>query len=122
MFKKISMVLIPLLYIGAGINHFIYPNSYYKIIPAYLPYPVFVNLFSGTAEIILGTLFIFSKTKTIAVYGIIALLIAFIPTHILMIQNGFCLRNGFCLPVWALWFRLFPLQFLLMAWVWKCRK
>jgi uncharacterized membrane protein len=122
MFKKISFILLPLFYIGAGINHFWHPVNYYKIIPDYLPNPVFVNLFSGALEIILGVLFLFAATRKIAVYGIIALLIAFIPAHIVMIQNGFCLSNGFCLPVWALWFRLFPLQFLLMWWVWKCLK
>jgi uncharacterized membrane protein len=122
MFKKISIVLIPLFYIGAGINHFLYPDGYYKIIPHYLPYTVFINLLSGTVEIILGLLFLFSKTKTIAAYGIIAMLFAFIPAHIIMIQNGFCIFNSYCLPVWVLWLRLFPLQFLLMLWVFKCRK
>ena len=122
MFKKISFILIPVFYIAAGINHFRSPDSYYKIIPEYLPYPVFINLFSGIAEIVLGLFFIFSKTRTIAAYGIIALLVAFIPAHIVMIQNGFCLSSGYCLPAWATWVRLFPLQFLLMIWVWKYRK
>ena len=122
MFKKISLIVIPVFYIVAGINHFLHPESYYKIIPAYLPWPQFINLFSGAAEIILGSVFIFPKTRLLATYGIIALLIAFIPAHIVMIQNGFCLSNGYCLPQWATWIRLFPLQFLLMLWVWKCRK
>ncbi|NOT92204.1 DoxX family protein [Ferruginibacter sp.] len=122
MFKKISYILIPVFYIAAGINHFRNPDSYYKIIPDYLPDPTSINLFSGAAEIILGLLFLFSKTRTIAAYGVIALLVAFIPAHIVMIQKGFCLNNGYCLPEWATWIRLFPLQFLLMLWVWKCRK
>lgn len=122
MFKKISFVLIPVFYIAAGINHFRSPDSYYKIIPEYLPCPVFINLFSGAAEIILGILFLFAKTRKLAAIGIIALLIAFIPAHIVMIQNGFCLSSGYCLPAWATWVRLFPLQFLLMIWVWKYRK
>ena len=122
MFKKISFILIPVFYIAAGINHFHSPDSYYNIIPGYLPYPVFINLFSGAAEIILGILFLFAKTRKFAAIGIITLLMAFIPAHIVMIQNGFCLSNGYCLPAWATWVRLFPLQFLLMLWVWKCRK
>jgi len=122
MFKKINHIIIPIFYIGAGINHFWHPQGYYKIIPYYLPYHVFINQFSGAAEIILGVLFLFSKTRTLAAYGIIVMLIAFIPAHIVMIQNGFCLINGYCLPLWALWVRLFPLQFLLMWWAWSCRK
>lgn len=122
MFKKISLVVIPLFYIGAGINHFLHPGNYYTIIPGYLPNASFINIFSGLTEILLGTLFIFSKTRTFAAYGIIVLLVAFIPAHVVMIQNGFCLSTGYCLPAWATWVRLFPLQFLLMYWVWVCRK
>ena len=121
MFKKISFILIPVFYIAAGINHFRSPDSYYKIIPEYLPYPVFINLFSGIAEIVLGLFFIFSKTRTIAAYGIIALLVAFIPAHIVMIQNGFCLSNGHSLPPGAPWQSLFPVQLLLILWAWTSR-
>lgn len=122
MFKKVSFILLPAFYIVAGSNHFIYPEGYYKIIPGYLPNPVFINLFAGTAEIILGIFFLFSKTRRLAAIGIIIMLIAFIPAHIVMIQKGFCLSNGYCLPVWATWVRLFPLQFLLMLWAWAYRK
>jgi len=122
MFKKISYILIPVFYIGAGINHFWHPGGYYKIIPDYLSSPILINIFAGAAEIIVGSLFLFTKTRMAAAYGIIAMLIAFIPAHIVMIQNGFCLSNGYCLPAWATWIRLFPLQFLLMLWAWKCRK
>jgi uncharacterized membrane protein len=122
MFKKTSYVLVPVFYIGAGLNHFWHPAGYYKIIPAYLPYPIFINVSAGGVEIILGFLFLFSRTRTLAAYGIIAMLTAFIPAHIVMIQNGFCLSNGYCLPDWAIWIRLFPLQFLLMLWAWRCRK
>lgn len=122
MFKKISFILIPVFYIGAGINHFLHPDNYYAIIPGYLPNHVLINQLAGAAEIILGVLFLFTRTRQLAAIGIIAMLVAFIPAHIVMIQNGFCLSNGYCLPQWALWARLFPLQFLLMLWAWKCRK
>ena len=79
-------------------------------------------LLNGAAEIILGILLISSQTRKFAAYGIIALLITFIPAHIWMIQNGWCTGTGFCFPVWATWVRLFPLQFLLMAWAWWHRK
>jgi len=122
MFKKISLVAIPLLYIGAGINHFWHPQGYYTIIPDYLPNPVVINVLAGLAEIVLGLLFILRLTRTVAAYGIIAMLLAFIPAHVVMIQNGFCLINGYCLPQWAIWIRLFPLQLLLMYWVWRYRR
>jgi uncharacterized membrane protein len=122
MFKKISLIVIPLFYIGAGINHFLHPDNYYTIIPGYLPNHALINILSGLAEIILGSLFIFSKPRRWAAYGIVVMLVAFIPAHVVMIQNGFCLSNGYCLPAWATWLRLFPLQFVLMYWAWVYRK
>lgn len=120
--KRISLTVMTLFYFLAGINHFLTPGSYYKLIPGYLPYPVAINIISGGMEIVFALLLIFSLTRKIAVYGIIALLILFIPAHIVIIQNGFCLSNGYCLPVWATWLRLFPLQFILMWWAWQNRK
>ena len=122
MIKRISLVIMIIFYIGAGVNHFWHPSPYYALIPPYLPWPHLINLLSGTAEITLGVLLIFSQTRKFAAYGIIALLIAFIPAHIWMIQNGWCTGTGFCLPEWATWVRLFPLQFLLMTWAWWYRK
>jgi uncharacterized membrane protein len=119
MAKRISLIVMTVFYLVAGINHFIKPESYYKLIPGYLPYPVAINIISGVFEIIFALLLIFPSTRKMAVYGIIALLIAFIPAHIVMIQNGFCLGSGYCLPAWATWFRLFPLQFILMWWAWS---
>ncbi len=109
-------------YIVAGINHFRNPENYYVIIPSYLPNPVLINIISGIAEIVLGILLIFPKTRKLAAYGIIILLVAFIPAHICMIQKGWCMGSGYCLPAWATWVRLFPLQFLLMWWAWSNRK
>lgn len=120
--KKIGLVIMTAFYILAGINHFRNPAVYYTIIPSYLPNPVLINIVSGIAEILLGLLLIFPKTRKWGAYGIILLLIAFIPAHICMIQNGWCMSNGFCLPAWATWIRLFPLQFLLIWWAWTNRK
>ena len=122
MIKRISLVVMIVFYIGAGVNHFWQPGPYYALIPPYLPWHHVINMISGSAEIILGLLLIFSKTRKIAADGIIVMLIAFIPAHIWMIQNGWCTGSGFCLPAWATWVRLFPLQFLLMGWAWWHRK
>lgn len=122
MLKKISLILLIILYAGAGINHFIHPDGYLAIIPPYLPNHLFINVASGTIEIILGSLLIFSKMRKTAVYGIIVLLALFIPAHIYMIQKGGCMSATICWPLWLAWVRLFPLQFLLMWWAWWHRK
>lgn len=120
--KTIGSILICLLYVSAGINHLIHPDAYYAIIPPYLPFHYLINITSGITEIILGSLILFSKTKTVAAYGIIVLLILFIPAHVYMIQKGGCMSEKICIPLWAAWLRLFPLQFILMLWAWWHRK
>ena len=109
-------------YIVAGINHFWHPDSYYALIPPYLPDAFVINIVSGIAEIAFGLLLIFQRTRKTAAYGIILMLIAFIPAHIFMIQKGGCMSVSFCLPAWVAWVRLFPLQFLLIWWAWSNRK
>ena len=122
MIKRISLAGMILFYIGAGINHFWHPNPYYALIPLYLPQPVIINTVSGATEILLGLLLIFSRTRKFAAYGIMVLLLLFIPAHIRMIQEGWCTGTGFCLTGWATWLRLFPGQFILIAWAWWHRK
>lgn len=110
------------LYIGAGINHFIHPQSYFPIIPDYLPLPGVINILAGIAELLLGVLLAFPVTRKMAAYGIIVLLILFIPAHIYMIQKGGRMSETINWPVWAVWVRLFPVQFVLMWWAWWHRK
>ncbi len=121
MFKKISLLLLILLYVGAGINHFWHPEFYYPIIPPYLPNPYLINIAAGISEISLGILLIFSNTRTFAVYMIIAMLIAFIPVHVYMIQKGGCMNEIVCIPLWKAWLRIF-LQPVLILWAWWHRR
>ena len=120
--KRASLIIMIVFYIVAGINHFRNPAAYYRIIPGYLPNPYLINMVSGVTEMILSILLIFPLTRKIAAYAIIIMLVAFIPAHIEMIQKGWCMNPGYCLPAWATWVRLFPLQFLLMWWAWSNRK
>lgn len=122
MLKKISIYLMAILYVAAGINHFVHPQSYLAIIPGYLPWPAAINFVSGVFELALGIMIFFAATRKVAATGIIILLILFIPAHIYMIQKGGQMSNTLTWPVWAVWLRLFPLQFLLMAWAWYNRK
>jgi uncharacterized membrane protein len=120
--KRFSLVLMIVLYITAGVNHFIHPEVYYSIIPPYFPFPRFINIVSGVSEIILGVLLIFLSTRKAAAYGIVILLTLFVPAHIFMIQKGGCMSESLCVPEWVTWVRLFPLQLMLMGWAWWHRK
>jgi uncharacterized membrane protein len=113
---KISLWIQALLYLGAGINHFLNPSFYLVIIPSYLPFKTGINLISGICEIILGiALMVLPKYRKIIVVLIILFLLAILPAHIYHLTEGGCLSNGFCIPIWACWARIF-LQFLLMGW------
>jgi uncharacterized membrane protein len=122
MLKKISFVLLIILYAAAGINHFVHKGFYYPIIPPYFPNPVLINIAAGVIEIVAAVLLIFPATRKLASYLIIAMLIGFIPAHIYMIQMHGCMSEQMCIPEWAAWLRLFPLQFILMWWAWGHRK
>ncbi len=123
MLKKISLVIMIIFYIGAGINHFWHPAGYYSIIPPYLPDHYLINILAGIAEIGGGLLLIFPATRKFAAYGIIAMLIAFLPAHIYMIQEGGCMgpKPALCAPLWLAWLRL-PVQAVLIWWAWVLRR
>lgn len=109
--KKFFLGLMAVLYVGAGVNHFLNPDFYVKMIPPFLPAPETLNYISGGAEVVLG-LFLFSKiTRQVAALGIILLLIAVFPANIYMAMNP----ELFGKPQWAFLIRL-PLQLVLIAW------
>jgi uncharacterized membrane protein len=118
--KRILFFLMVVFYLAAGINHFRNPDAYYKIIPPYLPGHNLINIAAGVAEILFALLLLIPVTKKLACYGIILMLLAFVPTHIYML--GGCWEiNGACMPQWILWVRLIVLQPLLIYWAWKMK-
>lgn len=105
----------------AGMNHFLNPEFYYPLIPSYQPFPKVINLVSGVLEIVLGALLVVPKWRTLAVYGIIILLLLFIPSHVYFIQIDACVPNGLCTPLWVAWVRLILIHPLLLLWAWKTK-
>jgi uncharacterized membrane protein len=121
--KKMMLFLLIGFYLFAGINHFINPNFYKPLLPLYLrDWSIAINYISGIAEITLGLLMLFSSTRKLAVYGIIAMLIAFIPAHIYIIQQGTFSLGSFEMTPMIGWVRLLIIHPLLMYWAWSCRR
>src|ERR1700761_1763578 len=114
--KKISLFILIIGYIAAGINHFRIPAFYTGIIPGYLPYHPLLNYAAGTCEIVFGLLLIFPKTRQLAAWGIVLMLIAFLPVHIGMLGGHTKAGATVVTPVLA-WVRLF-FQPVLIVWAW----
>lgn len=116
--KKVGLIILVIFYLVAGFNHFYNPNSYYHIIPHYLPYPVVINILAGCFEILFGLLLIWSKTRSYAAWGIILMLIAFLPVHISMIGDAPLKLGNLTVTPFIAWVRLVILQPLLILWAW----
>lgn len=101
-----------IVFVLAGLNHFRIPKFYQKIVPNYIPEKRMMVLISGILEIILGILLLIPNTQSLAAWGIILMMIAFLPVHIFMLQDK---RESMKLPKWALIFRLI-LQFGIIYW------
>lgn len=110
--KPVLLWLQGILYVAAGVNHFVRPAFYVKIMPPYLPWHLELVYLSGAAEIVLGVLLLIPKFRSLAAWGLIALLVAVFPANIHMAMHNELYPE--IAPV-LLWMRL-PLQFLLMAW------
>jgi uncharacterized membrane protein len=116
-----SRLILVAFFVVAGINHFVNPAFYYPLIPDYLTFPTVINVISGILEIILGFGLLWRKTRTYAAYLTIAMLVAFILSHIYFITIGACVGDGLCVPMWVAWLRLFLIHPLLIWWVWQAR-
>ncbi len=110
--------LMSLVYIVAGINHFINPAMYRSIMPPWLPWHRELVLISGVLEVVLGVLLLFPGTRVPAAWGIILLLIAVFPANIQMALQWWRESHPY---LWAALLRL-PLQGLLIWWAYTYTK
>jgi len=111
----IDRILLVLLYVAAGINHFVHPQFYIQIMPPYLPAAAALVAISGVVEIVLGLLLLPVRTRRWAAYGIALMLVAFLPVHIYMLQPSYRELHPGITPLLA-WLRLL-LQPVLILWV-----
>jgi uncharacterized membrane protein len=116
--KKISLYVMSLFYLAAGMNHFVNPAFYLPMIPPMFPAPLALNALSGAAELIVAMMLIRPEVRSLGAWAAILLLIAVFPANIYMFTQG---GAAFDVPDWALLVRL-PLQLVLIAWAyWHTR-
>jgi len=111
-----NRTLLGVVFVGAGINHFVIPRAYERIVPPRLQGRAreLVQV-SGVAEIAGGVGVLLPWTRRPAGVGLVALLAAVFPANLYMARQPERFRR---IPRWALYARL-PLQPLMMWWAWR---
>jgi uncharacterized membrane protein len=114
-----SRLLLAVAFIGAGINHFVMPATYERIVPPSMKRSArSLIVVSGIAEIAGGLGVLLPWTRRSAGLGLIALLAAVFPANLHMARAPEDFRK---IPRWALYARL-PLQPLMMWWAWTATR
>ena len=115
--KVILLYLMAAFYVLAGVNHFRVPEFYVAIMPPYLPWHLELVYLSGVAEILCGAGLLIPRTRVLAAWATIALLLAIYPANIHVALNDVPMAGrSEGLGIWN-WVRL-PFQFVLIAWAW----
>ena len=117
--KYLSLTVMGIFYISIGFSHFTSPIWYVQIVAPYLPYKLELVYISGLFEILFGGMLLFKKTRFLAGWGLILLLIAVYPANIYLAQTNGAAMNTTPLIAWG---RL-PVQFIFVGlayWHSKC--
>jgi uncharacterized membrane protein len=117
--RGLSWRLLANLFIAAGVNHFVMPRVYERIVPPLLRgHSKRIVQISGVAEIAGGVGVLVPATRRVSGLGLIALLAAVFPANLHMARASEDFRR---IPRWALYGRL-PLQPLMMLWAWRATR
>ena len=112
--KTVSRYIMSLFYVSVGINHFLNPEWFVKIIPPILlKFDYQLVYLSGVCEVMFGLLILIPKARYYAAWGLILTLAAVFPANIYLAQT-----NGVAMDTTAAvaWYRLpFQTVFILLA-------
>lgn len=100
-----------------GLIHLLSPEKMVYMIDGLLPYPRFLVLASGIAEIVGGVLLLVPRYQRMAACGIIALLVLIFPANVNVAINNLPAPGGLPSEPWYVWSRL-AFQPVYIAWVW----
>lgn len=113
--RTAALILLGLFFIAAGLNHFIHPDFYVRMIPGWLPVHADLVRVSGICEIAGGIGVLIPQTRRLAAFGLTALLIAVFPANVQMAMHPELYADIGSATSFAV--RL-PLQFVIVVWVW----
>ena len=100
--------------IGVGIDHFVGPEFFVRIVPSWLPAHLWLVWISGFFEALGGVGLLVPRARRAASIGLIALYVCVFPANVNMVIHP---ELGGGMATWLLWARL-PLQPLIMALAW----
>jgi uncharacterized membrane protein len=109
--------LVAVMFIVAGAVHLLWPRVYVQAMPPYIPYPMAMILLSGVFELAGGIGILIPRTRRMAGFGLLLLLVAVFPVNIHMFLERWH-KGSMDLALLLLFLRL-PLQAEFMRWVWR---
>lgn len=112
--QMVSLGLMAAFYIFAGVSHFRKPKFFLRITPKWVPAPEKVNIIVGVIEVVLGLGLLYPLSRSVAAWGVIALLVAVFPANVYHFQKA--LKKGKMLIPTII--RL-PIQALLIWWAYS---
>lgn len=115
--KRIARWVLAGAMVFIGIGHFVAPEPFVRIVPDWLPAPLWLVWISGFFEVLGGLGLLVERTRKWAGIGLIALYLAVFPANIYMATEGIQLDPDNPMPEWIAWARL-PFQLLFIAWAW----
>jgi uncharacterized membrane protein len=117
--RRIFRYLLAVFFVVAGVNHFLNPDFYVAIMPAYLPWHLELVWISGVFEILGGIGVLFPQPlRRVAAWGLVALLVAVFPANLNVAMNDVAVPGLPSSPLLA-WIRL-PFQLVFIAWTLWC--
>jgi len=118
--KRCMQWLLGLLFVVAGVLHFLLSDFYVSIMPPYLPWHLELVYVSGACEMLGGAGLLIPSLRRAAGWGLIALLVAVFPANVQMFLDALA-RQGWSLYTIGTLLRL-PLQVPLILWVYVCMR
>ena len=85
--KLFTIYFMSIAYTYVGIRHFIDPDFFLAIMPNYFSLHLFFVYLTGLMEVVFGVLLVFKKTRKIAAYGLIVLLVIVFPANIHLVHS-----------------------------------
>jgi Predicted membrane protein len=104
------------LFLFTASGHFIQIGPMSQMLPSWVPAPEAVVVATGVLEIAIGAAFFFERTRTLAAWSAIAVLVLFFPANVYAAIERVPFGGHAWGPVYLM--VRFPVQVAIVAWIW----